>query len=114
MFFKGVGASVYSCLDSKSSIYHSISRWTLDFNGDPAMYESYRHPKHKTAYRAQNWYEYEKSPRVRGDIAIWFSKDAIEVWIPQKNGKRGGQPVYSNTAIETSAVVKGRQDHLSA
>ncbi len=51
---------------------------------------AYGHPKYKTTYRVKNWAEYEKSLRDRGDITVWFSQDAIEVWTPQKNGKRGG------------------------
>jgi hypothetical protein len=74
------------------------------------MYEphkvAYRHPKYKTAYRVKNWPEYEKSLRDRGDITIWFSQEAIEAWTPKKNGKRGGQPVYSNIAIETSLSLR--------
>ena len=67
---------------------------------------AYRHPKYKTAYRVKNWPEYEKSLRNRGDITVWFSQEAIEAWTPQKNGKRGGQPVYSNIAIETSLSLR--------
>ena len=67
---------------------------------------AYRHPKYKTAYRVKNWPEYEKSLRNRGDITVWFSQDAIEAWTAQKNGKRGGQPVYSDIAIETSLTLR--------
>ena len=67
---------------------------------------AYRHPKYKTAYRVKNWPEYEKSLRNRGDITVWFSQDAIDAWTPQKNGKRGGQPVYSDMAIETSLSLR--------
>ena len=74
------------------------------------MYEphkvAYRHPKYKTQYRVKNWPEYDKSLSDRGDIAIWFSQDAIDAWTPQKNGKRGGQSVYSNIAIETSLSLR--------
>ncbi len=67
---------------------------------------AYRHPKYKTAYRVKNWPEYEKSLRARGDITVWFSQDAIEAWTPPQNGKRGGQPVYSDIAIETSLSLR--------
>ncbi len=66
----------------------------------------HRHPKYKTAYRVKNWPEYEKSLRDRGDITVWFSQDAVKAWTPQKNGKRGGQPVYSDIAIETSLTLR--------
>ncbi|MHC4508727.1 MAG: IS5 family transposase [Planctomycetota bacterium] len=67
---------------------------------------AYRHPKYKTAYRVKNWPEYEKSLRNRGDITVWFGQDAIEAWTPRKNGKQGGQPLYSNIAIETSLSLR--------
>ena len=65
-----------------------------------------RHPKYKTAYRVRNWREYEKSLRARGDITIWFSQEAIDAWTPTANGKRGGQPVYSDLAIETALMLR--------
>ena len=74
------------------------------------MYEphkrAYRHPKYKTSYRVKNWPEYEKSLRDRGDITIWLSEEAIDAWTPPKNGKRGGQPVYSDIAIETTLSLR--------
>ena len=67
---------------------------------------SYRHLKYKTAYRVKNWAEYEKSLRDRGDITIWLSQDAIDAWTPEKTGKRGGQAIYSDIAIETAFTVR--------
>jgi hypothetical protein len=67
---------------------------------------AYRHPKYKTSYRIKNWPEYEKSLRNRGDINIWLSQDAIDAWTPPKNGKRGGQHIYSDIAIETSLTLR--------
>ena len=67
---------------------------------------AYRHPKYKTSYRIKNWPEYEKSLRNRGDITFWISQDAIDAWTPPKNGKRGGQPIYSDIAIETSLTLR--------
>ena len=67
---------------------------------------AYRHPKYKTSYRIKNWPEYEKSPRDRGDFPVWFTRDAINTWTPPKNGKRGGQPIYSDIAIETSLNLR--------
>jgi len=67
---------------------------------------AYRHPKYKTSYRVKNWSEYEQSLRNRGDITVWLSRDAIDAWTPPKNGKRGGQPIYSDIAIETSLTLR--------
>ncbi len=33
--------------------------------------------KYKTRYRIQNWPEYERGLRSRGDITIWFSDEAV-------------------------------------
>ncbi len=54
----------------------------------------------------KNLLEYEQSLRNRGDIAVWLSGDAIDAWTPPKNGKRGGQPIYSDIAIETSLTLR--------
>ena len=67
---------------------------------------AYRHPKYKISYRIKNWPEYEKSLRDRGDITAWLSRDAIDAWTPPKNRKRGGQPIYSDIAIETSLTLR--------
>ena len=65
-----------------------------------------RHPKYKTAYRVKNWPEYDQALRDRGDITLWLSQEAIDTWIAPKTGKRGGQTVYSNIAIETALTLR--------
>jgi len=66
----------------------------------------YRHPKYKTAYRVKNWREYDQSLRDRGNITLWLSQEAIDAWTPPQTGKRGAQPVYSDTAIETALTLR--------
>ncbi len=78
----------------------------MEVNMPEAHKRAYRHPKYKTSYRIKNWSEYEQSLRNRGDITIWLSQDAIDAWTPPKNGKRGGQPIYSDIAIETSILLR--------
>ena len=53
-----------------------------------------------------DWAAYEKGLRQRGSITFWFSEDAIAQWHPDPGGKRGGQTVYSDVAIETSMTVR--------
>ena len=65
-----------------------------------------RHPKYKASYRVKNWSEYEKSLRDRGDVTIWISQEAINSWTPTPTGIRGGQPVYSDLAIETALTLR--------
>lgn len=50
---------------------------------------SYVHPPYKTKYRVENWREYEKGLRDRGDVTIWFTEAAIAAWTPPGNGRRG-------------------------
>jgi len=64
------------------------------------------HPKYKTKYRVKNWREYEQGLRARGDVTIWLSKDAIAAWTPRGKRKRGGQPRYSDLAIETALTLR--------
>jgi len=78
----------------------------MEVNMPEAHKRAYRHPKYKTSYRVKNWPEYEQSLRSRGDITVWLSRDAIDAWTPPKNGKRGGQPIYSDIAIETSLMLR--------
>jgi hypothetical protein len=65
-----------------------------------------RHPTYKTAYRVTNWREYDQALRDRGDITLWISQDAINAWTPPQTGKRGAQPVYSDSAIETALTFR--------
>ena len=65
-----------------------------------------RPPKYRPKYRVQNWPEYEKSLRDRGDITFWVSSAAVETWLSTANGKRGAQEVYSNLAIETALTLR--------
>jgi Transposase DDE domain len=67
---------------------------------------SHRHSKYKTVYRVKNWREYDQSLRDRGDITLWISQDAVAAWTPPQTGKRGAQPVYSDTAIETALSLR--------
>ncbi len=62
--------------------------------------------KYKTKYRVQNWREYERGLRNRGDVTIWLSEEAIAAWTPPKNGLRGGQRRYSNIAILTALTLR--------
>jgi Transposase DDE domain len=67
---------------------------------------AHRHPKYKTAYRVNNWREYDQSLRDRGDVTLWISQDVIAAWRAPMTGKRGAQPVYSDIAIETTLALR--------
>jgi hypothetical protein len=55
-------------------------------------------PKQK--HRVTNWSEYNEGLRRRGDLTVWISEDALAVWSAPPRTTAGGQPVYSDLAIE--------------
>lgn len=59
--------------------------------------------KQKKKYRIKNWSQYNESLKQRGSLEVWISDTALEKWTAQPTGKRGGQPTYSDFAIETAA-----------
>lgn len=58
-----------------------------------------RHKFEKTRYRVTNWGEYNESLRKRGDLTIWITAEACQLWGAQRRTSRGGQPRYSDQAI---------------
>ena len=64
------------------------------------------HPNYKARYRVGHWPEYDKALVQRGDLTLWISEEAIAAWVPEPSGKRGGQPKYSDLAIETALVLR--------
>ena len=63
------------------------------------------HPKYKTKYSVENWAEYERGLRSRGDLMIWFNEDVMESWVPRGKRRRGAQRRYSDLAIETALTL---------
>jgi Transposase DDE domain len=41
-----------------------------------------------------------------GGEAIWFTEEAVAAWRAPATGERGGQPIYSATAIETGLALR--------
>jgi hypothetical protein len=68
--------------------------------------ESRRHKIKKALYKVTNWTEYNDALRRRGDITIWFTKDAVDNWRPAKTGVRGRPVEYSDHAIETAMLIR--------
>ena len=64
------------------------------------------HPTYKTKYRVANWASYDRVLVRRGDITVWVSPEAIAAWEPARVGARGGQPKYSDLAIETGLTLR--------
>ena len=55
-------------------------------------------PKQK--HRVTNWAEYNEGLRRRGDLTVWISDEALGMWSAARRTTRGGQPRYSDLAIE--------------
>ncbi|MFV0335721.1 MAG: transposase [Tropicimonas sp.] len=53
-----------------------------------------------------NWPEYNEALRQRADLNIWFDEDLLPEWYAPASGKRGGQPVYSDLAIEICLILR--------
>jgi transposase len=68
--------------------------------------ESRRHKIPKARYRVANWPEYDAALVRRGSLTVWFTEDAVAAWHAPATGERGGQPIYSAIAIETSLALR--------
>ena len=68
--------------------------------------EGRRHKFPKARYRVTNWPEYDAALVRRGSLTVWFTEEAVAAWHAPATGERGGQPIYSATAIETGLVLR--------
>src|SRR6202021_137893 len=68
--------------------------------------EGRRHKIPKARYRVTNWPEYDAALIRRGSLTVWFTEEAVAAWHAPATGERGGQPVYSAIAIETSLALR--------
>ena len=65
-----------------------------------------RHKIPKMRYRVTNWPEYDAALVRRGSLTLWVTEEALAAWHAPTTGKRGGQPVYSDVAIETGLALR--------
>ena len=81
-------------------------------NGTQAMPNKYPEKKGwdvpKQKYKVSNWAEYNESLRLRGDITVWLSDDAIGNWYEKDRVYDGtGTPLlFSNFAIITCHEIR--------
>jgi hypothetical protein len=67
----------------------------------PHKYNADRRDKiPKQTHRVTNWCEYNESLRRRGDLTVWISEEALGQWSAPRRTTRGGQPRYTNLAVE--------------
>lgn len=66
---------------------------------------SRRHRIDKMKFKVTSWAEYEAGLRRRGSMTLWISPEAMSSSQPPKRTTRGGQPRYSDLAIETALTL---------
>ena len=57
-------------------------------------------------HRVTNWRDYDAALRNRGSLIVWFTEEALAGWRAQPRKTPGGQPHYSNLAIETALTLR--------
>ena len=68
--------------------------------------EDRRHKIPRAKYHVVNWPDYDAALVRRGSLTVWVTEEAIAGWHAPATGKRGGQPVYSDLAIETGLALR--------
>lgn len=69
----------------------------------PMLYKhnaSRHHRVAKMKFKVTNWPEYEAGLRRRGSLTLWLTEEALARWHAPRRTTRGGQPRYSDLAIE--------------
>lgn len=64
-----------------------------------------RHHIGKMKFKLANWAEYEAGLRRRGSLTLWTTPEALSSWQAPKRKTRGGQPRYSDLAIQTALTL---------
>jgi hypothetical protein len=68
--------------------------------------ESRRHKIPKARYRVTNWPDYDAALVRRGSLTVWLTEEAVMASHMPAAGERGGQPIYSDIAIETGLALR--------
>ena len=64
-----------------------------------------RHHIPKKAHCVTNWPEYEAGLRSQGSPTLWITSEALTHWQALRRTTPGGQPRYSDLAIETTLML---------
>ena len=65
-----------------------------------------RHRIPKMGFRVTNWAEYEAGLRRRGSLTMWVTQEAMDAWDAAPRSTRGGQSIYSDSAIQTCLMLR--------
>ncbi|OJF98214.1 IS5 family transposase [Pararhizobium antarcticum] len=66
---------------------------------------SRRHRIGKMKVKVTNWSEYETGLRRRCSLTLWLTPEALVGWAAPRRKNRGGQPRYSDLAIESALTL---------
>ena len=64
-----------------------------------------RHRIGKMKFKVANWAEYDAGLRQRGSLTLWVTEDALVGWAARRRKTRGGPPLCSDRAIETTLML---------
>ena len=65
-----------------------------------------RHHIPRARYRVLNWPAYEAGLCRRGDLTLWLDQAALAGWAAPKRSTPGGQPRYSDLAVELVLTLR--------
>ena len=65
-----------------------------------------RHHIPRARYQVTNWPAYEAGLRRRGDLTLWLDEAALAGWQAPRHSTPGGQPRYSELAIELVLTLR--------
>jgi hypothetical protein len=65
-----------------------------------------RPKRFRARYRIRNWPQYEAGLKRRGDLTLWLDEAAIVGWQAPRRTTPGGQPRYSDLAIELVLALR--------
>ena len=65
-----------------------------------------RHPIPRARYRVTNWPAYEAGLRRPGNLTVWVEEAALAGWQAPRRSTPGGQPHYSELAIELVLTLR--------
>ena len=60
----------------------------------------------RARYRIRNWPAYEAGLKRRGDLTLWVDEAAVAGWAAPKRTTPGGQPLYSDVAIQLVLTLR--------
>ena len=66
-----------------------------------------RHHIPKMKFKLTTWPAYEAGLRRRASLTLWVTEDVMEAWNAVPRSTPGGQPVYSDSAIEANLMLRG-------